>query len=313
MMLGVPMKRFRILQWSGFALLVLVVATLIALSVQSSPLPSARLDGVVAEMPRNGAYEPAAPPAPGGGSGGDFAREEVPADERMIVRNASLSLTVDDPAAKIAEIEALAAAYGGWVVSANISTSGSGDQQRASSASISIRVESARLSEALAQIKEGAGRVDAESVTGEDVTAQYIDVRSRLTNLEAAERQLQTILEEARRTEDVLAVFEQLTRLRGEIESMRGQMQYYERASTYSAIQVQLYATPVTPPVEVGGWRPLDTAARAAQALVDVVQGAVNVLIFVAVFTLPLLLIVGLPAWMIRRGLRRRRAAQAAG
>jgi hypothetical protein len=233
-------------------------------------------------------------------------RQVIDTQERLIVRNASLNLTLADPAAKIDEIEALAAELGGWVVSANLNTSGMGDEQRVTSANINIRVEAARLDEALDRIKTGVDVVNAESVTGEDVTAQYVDMRSRVANLEAAEQQLQTILEGARRTEDVLAVFDQLTRIRGEIESLRGQMQYFEQASSFSAIQVQLIATPITPPIEVGGWRPLDTVSGAAQALVNVLQGGANLLIILTVFALPLLLIVGLPLWFIVRTLRRR-------
>ncbi len=254
----------------------------------------------------------AVPPQPGAvamASGeSEMLRQDVAdTQERLIVRSANLSLTLDDPAAKIEQIEALAVEMGGWVVSANLSTSGTGEQQRVSSASISIRVESARLDEALDRIKAGVGTVNSEAVTGEDVTSQYVDVRSRVANLEAAEQQLQAIMEDARRTEDVLAVFDQLTRIRGEIESLRGQMQYFEQASSFSAIQVQLIATPVTPPIEVGGWRPLDAVSGAAQALVDVLQGGVNIIIYLVVFILPLLLLVGLPIWLIGRFLRGRR------
>jgi hypothetical protein len=235
-------------------------------------------------------------------------QDGVETQERLIVRNANLSLTLDDPAAKIEEIEALAVEMGGWVVSAHLSTSGTGDQQRVTSANISIRVESAWLDEALDRIKTGVGTVNSEAVTGEDVTAEYVDVRSRVANLEAAETQLQAIMEDARRTEDVLAVFDQLTRIRGEIESLRGQMQYFEQASSFSAIQVQLYATPVTPPVEVGSWRPLDAVSGAAQALVNVLQGGVNIVIYVVVFVLPLVLLIALPIWVIMRFVRRRRS-----
>jgi Domain of unknown function (DUF4349) len=234
------------------------------------------------------------------------------AQTRLIIRNATLGLTVDDPAAKLDQISALAGEMGGWVVSSNISTNGTGENQRVSSANIVLRVDANRLDETLARIKDGVGTVNSENISGQDVTAQYIDMRSRVTNLEAAERQLQSILADARRTEDVLIVFNELTRTRGEIESIRGQMQFYEQAAAYSSVNVTLYPTPITPQVEVLGWRPQDTIVRAAQALVNVLQGAVDVLIFIAIFILPLLLIAGIPVFFILRRVRRqRRAAQA--
>lgn len=292
----------------GIVALLFLLSSLFLTPMRTAQPISALTADYAAAPPQPGALAIAATAAPVMVSGEtEMLRQDgVAAQERLIVRNANLSLTLDDPAAKIEQIETLAVEMGGWVVSTNLSTSGVGDQQRVTSANISIRVESSRLDEALDRIKTGVGTVNSEAVTGEDVTAQYVDVRSRVANLEAAETQLQAIMEDARRTEDVLAVFDQLTRIRGDIESLRGQMQYFEQASSFSAIQVQLIATPVTPPVEVGGWRPLDAVSGAAQALVNVLQGSVNIVIYLIVFVLPLVLLVGLPIWVIMRVVRRR-------
>lgn len=224
--------------------------------------------------------------------------------ERVILQSASLTLIVDDPALKMEEAQMLASEFGGWVVSANATRSG--DEARLSSATITIRVPAARLNEALARLKNGVGRVDAESISGQDVTSQFIDLTSRVNNLRAAEEQLQIIMDEARRVEDVLTVYNELIRVRGEIESIQGQLNYYAEAAAYASISLTLRATPATPPLEITGWRPLETARNAFQALVDLLQGAADVMIAVVVFAGPLLVVFGLPAWLI---LRRRRVS----
>ena len=76
-----------------------------------------------------------------------------------------------------------------------------------------------------------AVEVRDEKVSGDDVTAEYVDLSSRLKNLEAAEEQLRDILARAEKTEDVLAVFNQLTAIRGEIEQVKGRMQYLSQSA----------------------------------------------------------------------------------
>jgi hypothetical protein len=239
----------------------------------------------------------------------------VAGQDRLIIRNGNVQITVDDIPTKLAQITALAGEYGGWVVTSNSSTNG-GNEPRVTNGTITIRVLAQHFDAALGRIKTDVHEVNSEAVSGQDVTQDYVDAVSRVANLEAAERQLQVILEDARRTEDVLQVFNELTRIRGEIESLRGQILYYEEASAYSAIVVTLYATPITPPVEpveVTGWQPLAIARDAAQALVNVLQGLANGLIVVLVFVMPLALLVGVPVWVARRIARRRRVASAAG
>ncbi len=134
----------------------------------------------------------------------------------------------------------LAEAFGGWVVSSNINRVTTANREEAVRGSITIRVMAERLDEALSRIKSGALSVENEAVSGQDVTQQYVDLTSRLNNLEAAETQLQSIMEDARRTEDVLSVYNELVRIRGEIETIQGQIQYFSESAAFSSISVEL-------------------------------------------------------------------------
>lgn len=236
---------------------------------------------------------------------------EIPVDpvERVVLRNAVLTLVVDDVDAKVAEITALAGEFGGWVVNAQVSRAPYGDEIRVSSGTITIRVDANRLDQALALIKDGVHEVRSESVTGQDVTQDYVDLSSQVANLEAAEKQLQEIMSRAEKTEDVLNVYNQLVNVRGQIETMRGRLRYYDEAATYSSIQVTLSPTPIIQPVEIAGWRPLETARNAFQALLDLLRGAADVAITVVVFGLPLVVVAVIPVWFIRR----RRVTRMAG
>jgi hypothetical protein len=76
---------------------------------------------------------------------------------------------------------------------------------------MTIRVPAERLDEALVTIKAETDQpIISENHSSQDVTAEYTDLNSRLTNLQAAEKQLQEIMAEAIKTEDVLSVYSQL-------------------------------------------------------------------------------------------------------
>ncbi|MBL8058028.1 MAG: DUF4349 domain-containing protein, partial [Anaerolineales bacterium] len=174
-------------------------------------------------------------------------------------------------------------------------------------ANLAVRVPAARLTEALTQIKHLAvtGEAETENITGEDVTAQYTDLESQLRNLEAAEAQLQKILEEAKRTEDVLNVFNQLTSIRGQIEQVKGQMKYYQESAAMSLISVSLLPDALSQPIEVGGWKAEGVAKEAIEALVRAMQNLASAGIWLGIYVLPLFLVFAIPLGLVGRAVVR--------
>ena len=135
-------------------------------------------------------------------------------------------IVVDDVDSKMQAISDLSDRFGGWIVNANTTRANINGKNQVQSASITIRVPANRLDEALTQIKTGVGTVQSENVTGQDVTQDYVDLSSQLTNLQAAEKQLQSIMDKAHKTEDVLTVYNQLVSVRGQIETIQGRIRY---------------------------------------------------------------------------------------
>jgi hypothetical protein len=108
------------------------------------------------------------------------------AQPRLIIRTADLTLVVKDTQEALDALTRLAGEFGGFVVSSSASRAA----ENALEGSITLRVEAARFDEALARIRALAIEVRSESVRGEDVTAEYVDLDARMRNLEAAEAQL---------------------------------------------------------------------------------------------------------------------------
>ncbi len=239
--------------------------------------------------------------------GSAVSQPAAAASERLVIKTASLTLIVKDTQASLQAITTLAAGLDGYVVSSNTyQTTTDAQGNKVLQGTISLRVPVNRFDEALAQLRGLAVEVDNEAITGEDVTAQYTDLESQLRNLEAAEAQLRTIMQEARKTEDVLNVFNQLTSIRGQIEQVKGQMKYYRESAAMSLINVSLIPDALSRPIEIGGWRAEGVARDALQALVRALQGLATAGIWLGIYVLPLALLILGPLFLLGRWALRR-------
>jgi hypothetical protein len=275
------------------------------------------------ESPSMGEAAPQAPPAPGmavdmGSDGFEAPREASTGSgqqsaqvERLVIRNATLSIVVADPAQAMSTVGRMAETMEGYIVSSNLYKRTNENGQEYPEASINVRVPAENLTEAMDQIKALVADPDTDilvdNVTGQDVTKEYTDSRSRLRNLEETEAQLREIMASAVRTEDVLAVHNQLTQIREQIEVIKGQIQYYEESAALSSISVTIQALAAIQPLEIGGWQPVGTARDAVQALIDTLKVLGNVTIWLLLFALPVGLVIFLPLRLLWGLFRRTR------
>ncbi|MEP7134769.1 MAG: DUF4349 domain-containing protein [Chloroflexota bacterium] len=222
------------------------------------------------------------------------------AGTRLVIRNADMAIVVKDPKAGMAKITKLAETMGGFVVASNLYQSYYGpNNTEVPEATITIRVPVEKLDEALASIKEGVVDVNYENVTGQDVTSEYVDLQSRLTAKQAAEKKLLEILDKAEKSEDVLAIYVQIQNVQTEIELLKGQIKYYEESASLSAISVRLIAEAGTQPITVGPWTPTGTAKKAVQDLIYFFQNFVEFLIRFVLYNLPALILIGIPLYLV--------------
>lgn len=225
--------------------------------------------------------------------------------ERMVIKNADLSIVVEDPSEGMDQIMNMADEMGGYVVSSNIYETETDVGVNVPRARITIRVPSDQFNAAVEQIKTGAGRVLGENITGQDITREYTDLKSRLRSLEMTEQALAEIMDDARTTEDVLAVYNRLVEVQNEIEVIKGQMQYYEQSVAMSAISIDIQANEAVRPLTIAGWQPVGVAKRAIQATINTLKFFANVLIWMALYILPVVLVLYFPVRWSWKGLKR--------
>lgn len=215
---------------------------------------------------------------------------------RIILKNATLRLVVKNPSESASQISSYAEENGGWVVSLNTTQFTNDAGETDTRATITVRVPAEILTVTLDSFKKEAVQVLSENINGQDVTAEYVDLQSRLANLQAAEAQYQTFMEDTANMTEVTTIYNELVRIRGEIEVIEGQIRYYDEASTFSSVTVELY--PPDAEVEIassGGWKPGNEVEEALETLGDALEGLGTLVIWAVVFLLPLALIFSVP------------------
>ncbi|MEM9790113.1 MAG: DUF4349 domain-containing protein [Planctomycetota bacterium] len=211
--------------------------------------------------------------------------------DRMIARSAVIWGDADDVQAAAARIADEAAAIGGMIQSAEIRPA-EGD---AGTARLVLHVPADRLDASLDRVKGMLGTVRGLTVNAEDVTNQAVDLDARLKNLAAAEVELREILTAARQgsdgIKDVLAAQREINQIREQVERLTAQRDQLTRRVVYATLTITLNTTP-RPDVQVAGpvWGVVDTLGFAVSLLGATARWFANVVVFAAVFGLPVAL-----------------------
>lgn len=198
--------------------------------------------------------------------------------DRKVIMTASVSLETADHDGAVAAIRNITAGAGGFVQSSGTWTTGDDRKQT----SISVKVPAAQFESCLARIK-ALGTVTYESSSGQDVTMTYIDLSARLENLRAEESKLSEIMAMARNVSEVLAVEQELYRVRGEIESTQQQLSYLDSQVDFSTISATVSEPEPTVAYDWG----IDTAFREG---VKAFVGMIGALIVATGYLIPLVL-----------------------
>jgi hypothetical protein len=168
---------------------------------------------------------------------GQPARIEQTGSLDLSVARGAVSATVD-------RLGALAAANNGFVAT---SQTHSGTSGGAPSGTVTLEVPVASFSAVLGQA-EALGKVSQLTTNATDVTAQYVDLQSQITALEASRQQYLTIMTKASSIGDVLAVQAQLDTLQSQIQQLQGQLAVLGSETDYSKLTIGVSETAAPPP-----------------------------------------------------------------
>jgi hypothetical protein len=246
-----------------------------------------------------------APAADASSGQSSSSNQPLPAD-RLIIRNATVSLTANDVEKTLLDVKALAAEKSGVVFQSNSSI-----RDDKTYATLTIQVPSSAFDDTMNRLRKLNGvKVESENTTSQDVTEEYVDLKAQLTNLQATETELVRLLSKTTSVAEVLSVQRELTNVRGEIDRRQGRINYLEKKTDMSSITVNIL--PVLPATTkttgTNSWDPLEVLATAWAGSVKGLQGLYTVAITLGVWAIwlaPLFLI----GYLVYRRLTRSKPA----
>jgi hypothetical protein len=221
-------------------------------------------------------------------------------DLSKIIRDGRISVVVGDGTFQENEDEltSIAELNGGFVLSSST--------VRERSGTFVLRIPAKRFDRALGQIR-ALGEVRSQQVTGNDVTAEFIDFQARLKILQERRTLLFRLFQDADTTDEILRLATQLDDVQLRIEQMQGQIRFINDQVAEATLRVTIAernAPHTEPPADIENPNLSSSFDLAVQGFLRIV-GAVIVGLG---YLVPLTILAGL-IWLVATAIRRRRAA----
>jgi hypothetical protein len=208
-----------------------------------------------------------------------------------VIKTADVGLRVDHGqfGQTRSAVRKIAGDLGGYVT--HSSTSGS----KVHAGHVTIRVPAQSFRQALDAI-EGVAHVHvtAETVTGQDVSQQFVDLNARLVNLRAQEKVLLRLMDRAQTIAESIRVENYLQNVEFQIEDVQGRMLYLQNRTSMSTISVALQEAgkkPAPPQHASAIWKAGERSLGAAQAVVTTVIVGAGLVIPISILALLALLV----------------------
>ena len=233
------------------------------------------------------------------GQDGDAKPDVQPEQiQRQIIYTARLNLIVEEFDGVPEMVNKLASRHSGFIADSTLE--GSGGSPRSGTWTIRVPV---RQYGTFLDAAKALGEFQSLTTESQEVTAEYYDVKARISNKQLHEKRLLELLEKGTgKLEDILAVEDQLARVREEVERMQGRMRVLKDLTAFSTITLSVN--------EIKGYQPPEAPtfgnriARSWSGTLDALMSTGQNLVIGIVAVGPWLVILSIPfilfLWMIR-------------
>lgn len=221
---------------------------------------------------------------------------QTSAANRLVIQESNLALLVKDVVDTRKKIIGFAESKGGYMV--NSSTS---NPQDAPTATISIRIPASTLEQSLEYFHSLSIKVVSENLLGRDVTDQYVDIDTRISQIQGTVARLNGILNQATEISDITNLTNQILNYQNQIDSLKGQKLSLEKNAELAKLTVYLSTDEIALPYAPSEtFRPAVVFKLAVRSLVGTLRGIATDAIWLLVYS-----VVWLPALLIFLYVRR--------
>ncbi len=115
------------------------------------------------------------------------------------------------------------------------------NSEEAISYNLKIRIPSVNFEKLVSTLESGKDEIERKNIQARDVTEEYVDIESRLSNKRDYLKRYKELLSRAQTVKDMLAVEEIIRNLQEEIESKEGRLKYLSDQVAFSTLNIHLY------------------------------------------------------------------------
>ncbi|MRX71629.1 DUF4349 domain-containing protein [Bacillus lacus] len=205
-----------------------------------------------------------------------FANEHT----RKIVYQASLQLEVDNYEASAATIEDETAKLNGYIVSA---ADYAREEEENRAGVIVVKIPQEHFQDFITSLSTAGNRVREKELQAQDVTEEFVDTEARIRSKKAVEARLLAFMEDAQKTEELLAISKDLSTVQEEIEQLTGRLNLLKNQVNYASITISLQEEGVKIPAvkqELNTWG--KTKEQFMKSVNTVLQGISSTIVFFA-------------------------------
>ena len=216
-------------------------------------------------------------------------------DGSKIQVNGSLTLEVDDVEEAAKMVRQLVLSHEGRITN---SDTGSYEQRYTN---MTLLVPSSKFYSIIAEIKKISVLVSNENIYSNDVTEEYIDTEARLNVMKGTEDRFLVLLQDTRNIDEAIKVEKELMRIRGEIDSLQGRMNYFVKTTANSMLNLRMVESV---PITGDQWNAKDSVSDSLRNLVSFFKHIADFFIWVLIFS-PVIGIIGVITYFLYKLTRR--------
>jgi hypothetical protein len=198
----------------------------------------------------------------------------MPVQGPLVIRQAQLTVSVTSGTfdSKLADVRQLVELEQGFIAGTDAQVNPQISDDRIRTGVISFMVPAKNFDETIDALNK-LGKVQNVHISGQDVSAQYVDLQARLANAEAQRNAMAALLQRAQSVNDIIAIQNQLGQITQQIEELKGQIQYLDHNTSFSTVTVDIVEAGAPAPAAASdNWGFLTALSDAAHNFVTTIN-----------------------------------------
>lgn len=156
--------------------------------------------------------------------------------EKKIIKNGSLSIKSTQIDSSKKNLDVQLKKYQAYYESEVLS-----NESDRISYTLKIRIPSINFEQFVLGVENGKDEIISKSIQADDVTEEFVDIETRLSNKRNFLKRYNELLTKANTIKDMMAIEENIRTLQEEIESKEGRLKFLNHQVGYSTLEINLF------------------------------------------------------------------------